>query len=318
MLLVKLKPAKCVPHIMPAAHLRCRKKGLPEGRASEQHRVFGCVRSPRRPVRAGGGRCETRAGRVSRAQARCSSSSPSMPAVSKTCSSCSLRIARAHVCDTPSFKSSHGSIRLRATSQRAASSAAATALRPKPPPPNDAGHRVLTVLHKTRSLLPHILPPRAHAQAESGTLDFWERVLGKTYDDLCPSPEARQADRVRIAGALYSGFEQNVFLTIRAVYGCDEFSGSRELVAALLEEPFASEAQRKAVHSRWNASGPKSPLVVECVLQSIVYRVVHRMAMQVRLGCGRSRRPSTAICMAAPVRCTCEDSRVRQYLLEDG
>lgn len=55
------------------------------------------------------------------------------------------------------------------------------------------------------------------------------------------------------------------------MYGCDEFSGSRELVAALLEEPFASEAQRQVVHSRWEASGLKSPLVVECVSLSASY-----------------------------------------------
>ncbi|KAI0730330.1 hypothetical protein C8Q72DRAFT_776135 [Fomitopsis betulina] len=169
-----------------------------------------------------------------------------MPAVSRTCSSCSVRIARAHACNTHSLRPSHGSIKLWANSQRAASTAAATALKPKSPTSNDAGHRVLTVLHKTRSLLPHILPSEGHALSESGSLGFWERVLSKAYDDLCPTPEARQVDRVRIA-----------------VYGCDEFSGSRELVAALLEEPFASEAQRQVVHSRWEASGLKSPLVVE-------------------------------------------------------
>ena len=62
-------------------------------------------------------------------------------------------------------------------------------------------------------------------------------------------------------------------MTVRVVYGCDEFSGSRELVAALLEEPFASEVQRKAVHSRWEAMGLKGPLVIECVSLNVVHRV---------------------------------------------
>lgn len=161
---------------------------------------IGCVRRQKCGLVADGVR---RVQDASRAP-RCNSSSSSMPAVSRTCSSCSVRIARAHACNTHSLRPSHGSIKLWANSQRAASTAAATALKPKSPTSNDAGHRVLTVLHKTRSLLPHILPSEGHALSESGSLGFWERVLSKAYDDLCPTPEARQVDRVRIAGALYS------------------------------------------------------------------------------------------------------------------
>ncbi|KAH9839298.1 uncharacterized protein C8Q71DRAFT_748879 [Rhodofomes roseus] len=172
-----------------------------------------------------------------------------MPAVFTTCSSCSLRIARAHACGTlrTGWKSpGHGSVKRCTSSQRAASSAAATALKPKSAA-NDAGHRVMTVLHKARKLVPHVLPRKVHAPSEMSSLEFWERTLGRTYDDLCPTLESKQADRIRIA-----------------VFGCDEFSGARDLVAAILEEPFASEVQRKAVHSRWGAqSGSKGPVVIE-------------------------------------------------------
>ncbi|TFY62649.1 hypothetical protein EVJ58_g3730 [Rhodofomes roseus] len=123
---------------------------------------------------------------------------------------------------------------------------AARTLKPKSAA-NDAGHRVLTVLHKARKLVPHVLPRKVHAPSEMSSLEFWERTLGRTYDDLCPTLESKQADRIRIA-----------------VFGCDEFSGARDLVAAILEEPFASEVQRKAVHSRWGAqSGSKGPVVIE-------------------------------------------------------
>ncbi|KZT66375.1 hypothetical protein DAEQUDRAFT_675114 [Daedalea quercina L-15889] len=168
-----------------------------------------------------------------------------MPAVSKTCSACSLRITRSHPYDVLRLHSGRCSVRSRKGTRRAASSAAATALKSKPVA-NDGEHRVLTILHKTRSLIPHILPSKGHAQSETDSLEFWERVLGRTYDDLCPTPETRQADRVRIA-----------------VYGCDEYSGAHDLVSALLEEPFASETQRKAVHSRWKTETSSNKLTIE-------------------------------------------------------
>ncbi|KAH9935690.1 uncharacterized protein B0H18DRAFT_1207244 [Fomitopsis serialis] len=91
------------------------------------------------------------------------------------------------------------------------------------------------------------LTPRAHTPLETSSLDFWERTLSRTYDNLCPTPDAKRSDGIRIA-----------------VYGCDELSGARDLVAALLEEPFASEAQRKAVRSRWEAqTGSKGPIIIE-------------------------------------------------------
>ena len=63
---------------------------------------------------------------------------------------------------------------------------------------------VLTVLHKTTSLLPRILPtskPGSNGVALGESLGFWEEVLGKVYDDLTPSAEKREKDRVRVVGA---------------------------------------------------------------------------------------------------------------------
>ena len=64
---------------------------------------------------------------------------------------------------------------------------------------------MLTVLHKTTTLLPHILP---RADAGSGldgvplqeSLPFWEEVLERVYEDLTLTPEKREKDTVRVAG----------------------------------------------------------------------------------------------------------------------
>ncbi|KAI0633523.1 hypothetical protein C8Q77DRAFT_1195377 [Trametes polyzona] len=94
----------------------------------------------------------------------------------------------------------------------------------------------LTVLHKTTALLPRILPDlrsSASDAPEHESLQFWEDVLAKVHEDLSLSPE-KGKDRVRVA-----------------VYGVDEFSSAGDLVTALLEDPFVSDDQKKALHSRW-------------------------------------------------------------------
>ena len=63
---------------------------------------------------------------------------------------------------------------------------------------------VLTVLHKTTSLLPRILPsskPGPNGVSLRESLAFWEDVLGKVYEDLTLTSEKREKDLVRIVGA---------------------------------------------------------------------------------------------------------------------
>ncbi|RPD57636.1 hypothetical protein L226DRAFT_481906 [Lentinus tigrinus ALCF2SS1-7] len=103
---------------------------------------------------------------------------------------------------------------------------------------------VLTVLHKTTSLLPRVLPStkvdlKGAPLRES--LGFWEEVLGKVYEDLTPSSDKREKDVVRVA-----------------VYGTDWMSGANELVTALLEDPFVSEEQKRTLRSRWKTQSKGS------------------------------------------------------------
>ncbi|PCH43381.1 hypothetical protein WOLCODRAFT_103422 [Wolfiporia cocos MD-104 SS10] len=135
------------------------------------------------------------------------------------------------------------------TPRRAASSATATALKgqTRSPSLDSQRHHALTIWHHTKSLLPRVLPPNAFTESGVTALEFWEDVLQKTYQDLCPNPEAKAGDRLRIA-----------------VYGCDRLSGAQELIAALLEGPFASDSQRELIRSRWkSATAETSTLVIE-------------------------------------------------------
>ena len=64
--------------------------------------------------------------------------------------------------------------------------------------------QVLTVLHKTTSLLPRILSnekPSPGGISLRESLLFWEEVLGKVYEDLTLTSERRETDTVRVAGA---------------------------------------------------------------------------------------------------------------------
>ncbi len=69
------------------------------------------------------------------------------------------------------------------------------------------------MLHKATSLLPRILPnskPGLQGVSLKDSLGFWEEVLGKVYEDLTPSAEKREKDRVRVAGAcLAFGFRSS-------------------------------------------------------------------------------------------------------------
>lgn len=54
------------------------------------------------------------------------------------------------------------------------------------------------------------------------------------------------------------------------MYGCDEFAGVEQLVTALLEEPFASDEQRRVVQDRWKGKGDgEGSLVIRCVEFSV-------------------------------------------------
>ncbi|KAH7916562.1 hypothetical protein BJ138DRAFT_1139337 [Hygrophoropsis aurantiaca] len=97
-------------------------------------------------------------------------------------------------------------------------------------------HQTLTLLHKTASVLPRALPigPKFH---------FWNDVLADATSELSSAAGSDACARI-------------------AVCGVDEWSGSRELVTALLEDPFTSdEAYSDIVRNRWK-NHPES-IVVE-------------------------------------------------------
>ncbi|KZT10701.1 uncharacterized protein LAESUDRAFT_721067 [Laetiporus sulphureus 93-53] len=125
----------------------------------------------------------------------------------------------------------------------------AAALAPKREPESVASpsthSRVLTTLHKTKSLLPRVLPSSSANAPTRISLELWEELLARAYDELCPSPEAKAKDSIRIV-----------------VYGCDDLSGARELVSALLEDPFASESQKELLHSRWRRPKDQKDAIV--------------------------------------------------------
>ena len=65
---------------------------------------------------------------------------------------------------------------------------------------------MLTVLHKTTTLLPRILPsarPSLDGVPLRESLSFWEEVLEKVYNDLTLAPEKREKDRVRVVGTSF-------------------------------------------------------------------------------------------------------------------
>ena len=150
--------------------------------------------------------------------------------------------------------------------QRHASTA--TALAPKPPVKDleTTFHTpVRTVLHKTAAFAPRVLPSPVSDSAPS-TAAFWEEVLDGTYDRL--NSIAAEAP-ARVVGE--SNNEKTSLKDterVDVVYGCDQYSGARDLITALLEEPFAPEARRDAIRQRWTGANQD----VERTIAYVYYR----------------------------------------------
>ncbi|KAG6897523.1 hypothetical protein C0992_000749 [Termitomyces sp. T32_za158] len=96
-------------------------------------------------------------------------------------------------------------------------------------------HEILTLLHKTNSLLPQALPPKERVANSTESLELWKEILSETYTDLV----SKEIPPARIA-----------------VYGLDRWSGARDLVTALLEEPLTSdESLNTRIQRRWESRG---------------------------------------------------------------
>ncbi|KAG5734466.1 hypothetical protein E4T56_gene20065 [Termitomyces sp. T112] len=92
-------------------------------------------------------------------------------------------------------------------------------------------HEILTLLHKTTSLLPRALPPEEQAANSTESPKLWKEILSKTYTDLV----SKEIPPVHIT-----------------VYGLDQWSGAQDLVTALLEEPLTSDQSlNERIRSRW-------------------------------------------------------------------
>ncbi|KAK0212895.1 hypothetical protein DFS33DRAFT_1269581 [Desarmillaria ectypa] len=104
--------------------------------------------------------------------------------------------------------------------------------------PSSSRSSILTLLHKTTELLPRVL-----SSSTSGSIPFeqslrlWNDVLSDTYDNLVSNAK-------------------DVPLTV-TMLELDQWSGAKDLVTGLLQEPFASDASRNDLIShRWNDVPP--------------------------------------------------------------
>ncbi|KAG6920261.1 hypothetical protein DXG01_005030 [Tephrocybe rancida] len=83
----------------------------------------------------------------------------------------------------------------------------------------------------TTSLLPRALSSKDQGAVASESLDLWKEILAETYNDLA---------------------SKNIRPARIAVYGLDQWSGARELVTALLEEPLTSDQTlNERIRGRW-------------------------------------------------------------------
>ncbi|KAK0504822.1 hypothetical protein EDD18DRAFT_1326109 [Armillaria luteobubalina] len=108
-------------------------------------------------------------------------------------------------------------------------------------PPSDTStsrSSLLTLLHKTTELLPRVLPQSTAENVPfEQSLRLWNDVLSDTYNNVVSNT-------------------RDVPLNI-TVLELDQWSGARDLVTGLLQEPFASDASRNdLISQRWNNIPP--------------------------------------------------------------
>ncbi|KAF9529237.1 hypothetical protein CPB83DRAFT_765399 [Crepidotus variabilis] len=98
----------------------------------------------------------------------------------------------------------------------------------------------LTLLHKAFKVIPTSLDQKGLEQISTNG-DAWNRILSKAHEDLSTAEE------------------RSVNVT---VFSLDEWSGSQELVSALLSDPLTSDKEvAKALDDRWNDPSSKHSLV---------------------------------------------------------
>ncbi|KAI0075753.1 hypothetical protein K474DRAFT_1646119 [Panus rudis PR-1116 ss-1] len=128
----------------------------------------------------------------------------------------------------PARKAFRGDLSLK---HRRASTAAAVAKNPgRSQTPYPGTPETLTVLHKASNYLPRVLPRGTYSTSLSTSLEFWDEVLNEAQNGL--------------------SFYANDPVARIVIYPCGDSSGSRDLVTALLEEPFSSEGAKQAVRQR--------------------------------------------------------------------
>ncbi|KAH8108002.1 hypothetical protein BXZ70DRAFT_1003420 [Cristinia sonorae] len=167
-----------------------------------------------------------------------------------TCSATSLRSQHLKTClwdacslSTRSKESCRG-----LPNPRLSSSAAAVAPRPRPSTtgnhPAPTARTPLTTVHYTTAFLRRVLPSKERENVrETDSLEFWENMLGKAQDGLSVPTTGMGAARI-------------------VVYGVGECSGARELVDALLEEPFAPEYAKTHIRERWKSLDSSNSLLL--------------------------------------------------------
>lgn len=114
---------------------------------------------------------------------------------------------------------------------------------------------LLTLLHKTTELLPRVLPQSASENIPfEQSLRLWNDVLSDTYNNVVSN--TRDVP-LNITGQYLSPFRVCLDQYLRSVLELDQWSGARDLVTGLLQEPFASDTSRNdLISQRWNNVPP--------------------------------------------------------------
>ncbi|KDQ57443.1 hypothetical protein JAAARDRAFT_35158 [Jaapia argillacea MUCL 33604] len=102
----------------------------------------------------------------------------------------------------------------------------------------------LTILHKTRSLLPRAFG--SNQRKDATLLKSWERLLAGANYHLAKL-SAKPIPNLKGPFELEEAECARIF-----VYSCDEFSGAEDLITALLEDPISTDqVQNEIVRHRW-------------------------------------------------------------------